>query len=157
MGQDLADAIGEHISEPGLRLAVAESLTGGQLASRLASLPAASEWLAGAVVAYLSDVKFDVLGVEPGPVVTEAAALQMARGVAGLMGADVALAVTGVGGPDPEEGKPAGTVWIGMCGPEGSQARFLQLDGDPPTILESACDEALLFLEGYLRAGDDGG
>ena len=69
-----------------------------------------------------------MLGVESGPVVTEAAALQMARGVARLFGADVALSVTGVGGPDPEEGKPPGTV----C--------------------EAAREEALRLLEEHLGA-----
>lgn len=155
MGQDLAGAIHAHISEPGLRLAVAESLTGGQLSSSLASLPGASEWLAGAVVAYIPDVKHRVLGVDPGPVVTETAALQMARGVAGLLGADVALSVTGVGGPDEEEGKPPGTVWVGVCTGERAEAHLLQLDGDPPEVLGAARDGALEVLEDHLR-GDAG-
>ena len=64
------------------------SLTGGMVSSSLAKAPGASSWLVGGVVAYMSEVKHEVLGVESGPVVTEAAALQMARGVARLFGAD---------------------------------------------------------------------
>lgn len=152
MDEDRAGAIADHFREHDLRLAVAESLTGGMVCSALARMPAASSWLVGGVVAYISDVKHEVLGVDPGPVVTEAAALQMARGVTRLLGADVAVSVTGVGGPDPEEGKPVGTVWVGVCTAEGSRAYFLQLDGDPPTICETACDEALRLLEEHLTA-----
>ncbi len=152
MDEDRADAIADHLGARGLRLAVAESLTGGMVSSSLAKAPGASSWLVGGVVAYMSEVKHEVLGVESGPVVTEAAALQMARGVARLFGADVALSVTGVGGPDPEEGKPPGTVWVGLRSGERAEAHHLQLDGDPPTVCEAACEEALRLLEEHLGA-----
>jgi len=83
MDEDRAGAIADHLGARDLRLAVAESLTGGMVSSSLAKAPRASSWLVGGVVAYMSEVKHEVLGVESGPVVTEAAALQMARGVAG--------------------------------------------------------------------------
>ena len=155
MDEDLASAIAGHMDERDLRLAVAESLTGGMVSSSLARMPGASTWLAGGVVAYIPDTKFRVLGVDPGPVVTQAAALQMARGVATLLNADVSLSVTGVGGPDPEEGKPPGTVWVGVCTGERAQAHLLQLDGDPPTVCRAACDEALRLLGNHLGESSD--
>lgn len=152
MDEDRAGAIADHVGGRHLRLAVAESLTGGMVSSSLAKAPGASSWLVGGVVAYMSEVKHEVLGVEPGPVVTERAALQMARGVARLLGADVAVSVTGVGGPDPEEGKRPGTVWVGLCSGDRAEAHHLQLHGDPPTVCQTACDEALRLLEEHLGA-----
>src|SRR5215208_80173 len=80
--------------------------------ARLAAGPEASEWFRGSLVAYQETVKFDVLGVRRGPLVDPDCAEGMARGVGRLLGADVAVAATGVGGPDPSEGKPAGTVYV---------------------------------------------
>jgi nicotinamide-nucleotide amidase len=96
----------------GQTLAVAESLTGGMVASRLVAVPGASEWFRGGVVSYASEVKHEVLGVPEGPVVSEAAAIAMADGVRRLLGADVGLATTGVAGPTEMEGQPPGTVWL---------------------------------------------
>ena len=92
----------------GLTFGVAESLTGGLIASRLVNVPGASAWFRGGVVAYHAQVKFDVLGVPEGPVVTEAAAAAMAEGAARVTGADVGLGITGVAGPDEQEGVAAG-------------------------------------------------
>ncbi len=100
-----------------LSFGVAESLTGGLIASRLVNVPGASKWFRGGVVAYDSHVKFDVLGVPLGPVVTEAAAAAMAEGVARVTGADVGLGITGVAGPDDQEGVPPGTLFVGLCLP----------------------------------------
>ncbi|MDQ3641035.1 MAG: CinA family protein [Actinomycetota bacterium] len=155
MEEERAGTIADHLGGRDLRVAVAESLTGGMISSSLAKAPGASSWLAGGVVAYMSHVKHEVLGVEQGPVVTEEAALQMARGVARLLGADVAVSVTGVGGPDPEEGKPPGTVWVALCSGERAEAHQLRLEGDPPTVCRAACEEALRLLEEHLSA--DGG
>jgi nicotinamide-nucleotide amidase len=91
-------------------------------------------------------VKFDVLCVEPGPVVTQACAEQMAAGVAKLTGASVAVAVTGVGGPDPEEAKPAGTVWLAVWAEGSCRAELLSLDGSPPEILDATIARALAAL-----------
>ena len=92
----------------GLTFGVAESLTGGLIASRLVNVPGASSWFRGGVVAYDSQVKFDVLGVPTGPVVTESAAAAMAEGAARVTGADVGLGITGVAGPDDQEGVAPG-------------------------------------------------
>ena len=80
-------------------MATAESVTGGLIASRLTDIPGASEVFRGSVVSYASEVKYDVLGVPEGPVVSAEAAEAMAVGACRVLGADVALAVTGVAGP----------------------------------------------------------
>lgn len=94
----------------GSTIATAESVTGGLIASRLTSVPGASDVVRGGVVSYASEVKYDLLGVPDGPVVSEAAAAAMAEGVARLLGADVAVSVTGVAGPDTQEDVTPGTV-----------------------------------------------
>ena len=96
---------------------MAESLTGGLIASRLVNVPGASSWFRGGVVAYDSQVKFDVLGVPAGPVVTEPAAAAMAEGAARVTGADVGLGITGVAGPDDQEGVAPGTIFVGLALP----------------------------------------
>jgi nicotinamide-nucleotide amidase len=98
----------------GLTLGLAESVTGGLVAARLTAVPGASTVLRGGVVSYASDVKFDLLGVSPGPVVTAAAAAEMAVGAARVLGADVGLALTGVAGPDEQDGQPVGTLQVGL-------------------------------------------
>jgi len=94
----------------GLTLAVAESVTGGLVSSRLVNAPGASDVLRGAVVGYAADVKRSVLGVTAGQVVSEECARQMADGARRMLGADVGIAVTGVAGPDEQDGQPVGTV-----------------------------------------------
>lgn len=103
----------------GLTLAVAESLTGGLVGARMASVPGASDVFLGGVVAYDARVKFDVLGVPEGPVVTEEAAAAMAIGVRRLLAADVGVAATGVAGPAEQEGRPVGLVCLAVAvGPD---------------------------------------
>jgi nicotinamide-nucleotide amidase len=104
----------------GLTLGLAESLTGGMMGSRVADVPGASDVFRGSIVSYASDVKFDVLGVPPGPVVSLEAAASMAAGARRVLGADVGIGVTGVAGPDEQEGHPVGTVFIALdLGPAG--------------------------------------
>src|SRR5687768_14710157 len=138
-----------------LTVAAAESLTSGLIASRLGAGPNASEWFRGSVVAYQEPVKFDVLGVREGPVVEADCAEEMARGVAKLLSADVAVAATGVGGPDPAEGKPAGTVFVAVTVDGQATVRELDLDGDPDDILTDTATHALeLLLEALNGASD---
>ena len=103
----------------GLTLALAESVTGGLVSGRLTQIAGASDVFRGAVVSYASDVKHEVLHVSPGPVVSEAAAAQMAQGVKDLLGADVGLALTGVAGPDQQDGQPVGTLCVAVVLPDG--------------------------------------
>lgn len=122
--------VGRRLEAQHRTLAVAESLTGGLMASRIVSVPGSSEWFKGAVVAYDSQVKFDVLGVPEGPVICEAAATMMADGVRRLLGADIGLATTGVAGPAEQEGHPPGTVWLGLAVGDVVEAIHIRLPGD---------------------------
>lgn len=97
----------------GLTLATAESMTGGLIASRLTDIPGSSQAFLGSIVSYANTVKHEILNVPEGPVVSEQAVLSMARGVCAVLGADVSVAVTGVAGPEPQEGNQPGLVWIG--------------------------------------------
>jgi nicotinamide-nucleotide amidase len=102
------------LRQRGLTLGLAESVTGGLVSARLTAIPGASTVFRGGIVSYASEVKFDVLGVSPGPVVSAEAAGQMAAGAARVLGADVGLALTGVAGPDEQEGQPVGTLHVGL-------------------------------------------
>lgn len=146
-----ADLVGAALKRGGHTLAVAESLTGGLLASALARASGSSAWFRGGIVAYSSAVKYDVLGVPSGPVVSEAAAVAMARGAGRLLGADVAVAVTGVGGPDPQDGEPPGTVWAATWPIQLGSAVLLRLSGSPESICEQACTDTIRMLRERLE------
>lgn len=145
-----ARLVAEHASRRGLTVAVAESLTSGRLASALGEAPDASEWFRGAVVAYASAVKFDVLGVTPGPVVTASCAREMATGARNLLAADVSVAVTGVGGPGPAEGVPPGTAFVALASADGSaECAEMRFSGPPDVVVQSATEACL---DNLLRA-----
>ncbi|MFI5035527.1 MAG: competence/damage-inducible protein A [Acidimicrobiales bacterium] len=141
--QTMEDVVAERLIAGGLSLAVAESLTGGLIASRLVNVPGASGWFRGGVVSYASAVKFELLGVAPGPVVSAAAAEAMATGVARLLHADVGLSVTGVAGPDEQDGQPAGTVFAGVALGGAVESVALRLPGDRPRVRAYAAISAL--------------
>jgi len=130
--------VGRLLERQGRTLAVAESLTGGLVASRLVTVPGASAWFRGAVVAYDSKVKHDLLDVPEGPVVSEEAAMAMADGVRRRLGADIGLSTTGVAGPTEQEGQPVGTVWLGMAEGDTVDAVHLRLPGDRDRIRQMA-------------------
>lgn len=148
----LADDVRVHATGRGVRVAVAESLTGGGLSQALAKAEAAGDWFVGGVVAYRSETKFRVLGVPEGPVVTPEAARAMAVGVRELMGADVAVSLTGVGGPGAEEGKRAGTVFMCAASRAGSRDFAHVFDGEPEEIVALTVEHALRHLSGQLLA-----
>lgn len=149
--QRLAADLPDLLDDRGWTVATAESLTGGTIASVLAAAPSAQEWFRGSVVAYTPEVKFGLLGVPEGPVVTEECASTMATSTARLLGADVVVAVTGVGGPDPDEGEPAGTVWFALATPEGVHTEKVVFDGGPPQVLTSTTERAIGLLRDTLR------
>ena len=140
------ERIARLVTDRALTVAAAESLTSGLIATRLGAGSDASEWFRGSLVAYQEPVKFNVLGVRPGPLVTAECAEDMARGVGRLLGADVAVAATGVGGPEPSEGKPAGTVYVAVTVRDSATVHQLELEGDPEEILEATADHALELL-----------
>ena len=126
---------------------MAESVTGGIIASRLVDVVGASTWFKGGVVSYASQVKFDVLGVPNGPVVSAEAAIAMASGAASVLNADCAVSVTGVAGPDPQDGHEVGTVFVGIVVPgKAPFAERLQLPGDRARIRQYSAISALDIL-----------
>jgi nicotinamide-nucleotide amidase len=114
----------------GLTLGLAESLTGGMIASRLAGVPGASAVLRGGVVSYANEVKFELLGVPEGPVVSEETAVAMSEGACRLLGSDIALATTGVAGPDPLEGVAAGTAFLATTVGGVTEVGMVRFPGD---------------------------
>jgi nicotinamide-nucleotide amidase len=149
--EQLADTIGRLARARGVQVAVAESLTSGSIATRLGAAPEASSWFAGGVVAYAAEVKFKVLDVEPGPVVTDRCAAQMAAWVSRLLGAEFTVAATGVGGPDPDEGEPPGTVYIAVSSGTGEDVVRHRFDGDPSQVVDLTTIAALQMLQTSLE------
>jgi nicotinamide-nucleotide amidase len=113
----------------GWSLGLAESVTGGLVGARITEVSGASSVFRGSIVSYATGVKQSVLGVGDGPVVSESAALEMAHGARRVLGADVGLALTGVAGPDLQDGMPAGTLCVGLVWPDGELTRSLRLPG----------------------------
>ena len=137
-------------------LATAESLTGGRLAVLVTEVPGSSVIYLGGVVSYATALKVALLDVpedlvERYGVVSPECAGAMARGVRGLTGATYGLSTTGVAGPDEQEGKPVGTVYVGVAGPDGDSALALELVGDRAAIQERTCREALDALLATVR------
>jgi nicotinamide-nucleotide amidase len=151
--------LGSEISGRRLTVGVAESLTGGLLSNRFARADGASDWFRGGVVAYSADVKHKLLGTRPGPVVSRDAVLDMARGAARILAADVVVAVSGVGGPEPQDGLPPGTVWIAVVAGDRERAELHRFAGDPDHVCAATCDAAialvLLLVRGQDVVGDD--
>jgi nicotinamide-nucleotide amidase len=127
----------------GWTLGLAESVTGGLIGARITSVAGASDVFRGSIVSYASDVKFDVLGVTEGPVVSEQAAIEMARGAQRVLACDVALAVTGVAGPDEQDSMPVGTLCVGLVWPGGDLTRTLRLPGQRQQMRQFSVINAL--------------
>lgn len=140
----------------GMTIAVAESLTGGLVVAELVSVPGASAVVRGGVVAYATELKSTLLGVDAellaarGPVDPEVAR-QMAEGVRRRLGsdgrpADIGLATTGVAGPEGQAGHPVGEVWLGLAMDGVLEARGLTLGGDRASIRTATVSESLMFV-----------
>ncbi len=151
-GEDLADVLGRRLRRRGLRMALAESCTGGLAAERMTRRAGASDYVIGGVVAYANEAKVALLGVDPatleahGAVSGEVAA-EMAAGAARVLEADCAVSITGVAGPGggtPD--KPVGTVWIGAVAQDRSATRRLALSGDRQEIRRRSSQAALALL-----------
>ena len=145
-----------------LTVATAESLTGGALCARLVDVPGASETVLGGVCTYATALKADILGVDrahlarTGPVDADVAR-EMAGGARRLFGADIALSTTGVAGPGPADGHPAGTVHIACAHPGGVAHRELHLRGSRAEVRAATVEASLDLLAEVLGAGGDGG
>ena len=150
--ETMEHVIGELLGQRQWTLALAESMTGGLVSSRIVDTPEASTWFKGGVVTYASEVKFDVLGVRKGPVICEECAIEMAERVRKLLGTDVGISVTGVAGPDRQEDQPVGTTWLGVALPTGSEAVHVRLPGDRVRIRQLAAISLLDLLRRRLLA-----
>jgi nicotinamide-nucleotide amidase len=155
--QDSLEAAVAHLlEERKLLLACAESLTGGSLGARITGIPKASSYFLGSAVCYSRDAKRDVLKV-PGEIldgpgtVSEECAIAMAAGARRIYGADVGLSTTGVAGPDPLEGKPAGTVFVGLAADGVEEVRALRAPGERDQVRRWAEQAALDLLRRHLR------
>ena len=140
------------LRERGLSLGLAESVTGGLVAGRLTGVPGASEVFRGSIVSYASEVKADLLGVPDGPVVSEEAAVAMARGAQRVLHCDVALALTGVAGPDEQDGIPVGTLCVGIVIGTEVHARTLRMPGQREQMRQMSVISALDLLRRTLLA-----
>ena len=157
-GRSLQDVVGELLRKGGLRVAVAESCTGGLVAAKLVSVPGCSHFLDAGVVAYSNAVKRSVLGVGSDVLsvhgaVSEAVAMAMAEGVRRLGAADIGIGVTGVAGPGGgTDDKPVGTVCFGVAGPEDtSLAKTARFPGDRAMVRRMAAGAAVDLLRRVLQ------
>jgi PncC family amidohydrolase len=144
--QEAGRRVAELLAGTGRTVVAADSVTAGAIATALAAAPDASEWFRGSIVAYHTAMKRQLLGVVVPSVITAECAREMAEGALSVTGADLAVAVTGVGGPDPEEGMPAGTVYI-SAGP-GDALRVFEhrFEGEPADVVRQAALQALRHL-----------
>ncbi|KQB86574.1 putative competence-damage inducible protein [Corynebacterium lowii] len=147
----MARDVVECLTRRGETVAFCESLTAGLTSATLAEIPGASAVLRGGLVVYATELKSALAGVSPeileehGPV-AEATALHMARGTALRLGATWAVSLTGVAGPDSQDGHSVGEVWLGYWGPGLWKARCLHLSGDRAEIREKSVRRALAGL-----------
>ncbi|MFG1604275.1 CinA family protein [Actinoplanes sp. NPDC049265] len=142
-------------------VATAESLTGGALAGAFVEIPGVSAVFRGGLVVYATDLKHSLAGVsssllrERGPVDPDVA-LALARGARSRCGADWGMATTGVAGPDPQDGKPVGTVYVAVAGPASADVEHLQLTGDRATIRAGTVTAVLNLLVTQLGRANPG-
>ena len=154
----LRDAVQLRASREGpVQVATAESLTGGDVGGAICTVPGASAYYRGGVISYAYEVKAQVLGVDAQLLAREGAvhpavAVQMAR----VCGADYAVSTTGVAGPDPADGQPVGTVYIGVCSPGGSEVFERHYSGDRAQIRAAASADAIALLARAVRGGAGG-
>lgn len=158
---DAGSLVIEQCTARGLTIAVAESLTGGLLVAELIRTPGASAVVVGGVVAYNTAIKQSILGVDAGLLSDKGAvdpdvATQMATGVRERLAvdgrvADIGIATTGVAGPDPQDGQPVGTVFIGIATEAGASSVALHLSGSRDDIRTAVVSESLVQLTKLLE------
>jgi PncC family amidohydrolase len=153
---------GALLHQHGLRLAVAESCTGGLIGHRLTNVPGSSYYYMGSVTAYAYEAKVRLLGVswaslETFGAVSQEVAIEMACGVRRSLEADIGLSVTGIAGPGGGSAdKPVGLTWIGFSSPGGEEAHRFVWQGDRLQVKEQSAEAALRILVEYLQKVDHG-
>jgi nicotinamide-nucleotide amidase len=154
----LEEQVGAILRSRGLKLATAESCTGGLLASRLTDVPGSSDYFLGGIVAYAYEAKVALLNVSWDTLhaygaVSAETVLEMARGACRALGADLAISVSGIAGPGGGlPNKPVGTTWFGLVTPDGEKSFLRQFDGDRIENKLQASEAALQLLIEYLEA-----
>lgn len=155
----LAESLGRRLLHSGMKVTTAESCTGGGVAHALTAVPGSSQWFDAGFVTYANAAKERLLGVSPETLtaegaVSESVVIQMAEGALEFAEADLAVAVSGIAGPDGgSEDKPVGTVWLAWAARSGfGEARCLHFAGDREACRDQAIEEALL---GLLRQLDN--
>jgi len=156
MDKSLEVTLGEKLRARGLRLAVAESCTGGLIGHRVTNVAGSSTYYVGSVTAYAYEAKVRLLGVtwenleKHGAVSAETVA-EMARGIRRALAADVGIAVSGIAGPGGGmPGKPVGLVWIAVSAKDDSLTRQFNFKGERISVKEQAAEEALRLGIEYL-------
>ena len=150
-----AAAVVRRLIDRGETLATAESLTGGLVAATLVEIPGVSAVFRGGLVVYATDLKHELAGVpadllaERGPVDPDVA-VALAEGARERCGADWGLSTTGVAGPEPQDGKPVGLVYVAVAGPHGASWRELKLDGNRAVIRTESVTSVLRLLSASL-------
>lgn len=148
------------LEKRGWTCATAESCTGGMVGAVMTALPGSSRWYKGGIIAYANSVKTTLLGVpesvlESHGAVSEVVAVRMAQGVCAALGTDIAIAITGVAGPDGGSvEKPVGTVWIGWAVKEQCAARCFLFNGDRDAVRHAAVEQALQGALGACGMGE---
>ena len=156
MGNNLEQTLGQLLKQRGLKLATAESCTGGRIADRITDVPGSSDYFVGGVVAYSYEAKVASLHVSWDTLrlngaVSRETVIEMARGVRTTLGADIGVSVSGIAGPGgglPE--KPVGTTWIGLSARDGDWARMFVWDGDRQANKDASSEAALIMVMDYL-------
>ena len=157
MSVPIETQIGDLLRQHGLKLAVAESCTGGLIGHRITNVPGSSDYFTGGVIAYADEAKVKLLGVSWDTLkacgaVSRETVLAMAAGARRGLDADIAVSVSGIAGPGgglPE--KPVGTVWIGLAAPDGNRARVFHFPGDREQNKAATSEAALTMLLDYLQ------
>ena len=157
MSETIESRVGTLLRQRGLKLAVAESCTGGLIGHRITNVPGSSDYFIGGVIAYAYEAKVKLLGVSWVTLKTHGAVsretvLEMAKGARRNFGVDIAVSVSGIAGPGgglPH--KPVGTVWVGLSAPDGEWAHVFSFQGDRQQNKAAAAEAALQTLVEYLQ------
>lgn len=152
----LARELTQALEARGESVSTAESLTGGLLCAYLTAVPGASATVRGGVVAYMTDVKSSVVGVDEALLrehgaVSAPTAIALADNARRLFASTWAIATTGVAGPTEQEGKAVGTVFVAAAGPDAQAVAHMRLNGDRARIREQSCAAAIALLHRLLE------
>jgi len=157
MNVALEAQIGELLQARGLKLALAESCTGGLVGNRITDIAGSSTYFLGGLISYAYEAKVDLLGVQwetlnSKGAVSREVVLEMARGARKALNADIAVSVSGIAGPGGAmPGKPVGTTWIGLVTNEGEWAKLFQFSGNRVQNKSQAAEAALQLLLDLLQ------